>query len=134
MACNFIKISLLQSFVITNNYDIIFLTETLLDSSFDYDDNRIFIPVYNLLHIDHPTNTKRGGVCIYYKDHLPVKKRNDLCQLRGCLVIDLRIEKKKELFLCMLTSPSQTSNESEYFCSDLNLFLSNINDLIIVLL
>ena len=99
MARNFIKISLLQSFVITNDYDIIFLTETFLDSSFDYDDNRIFISVYNLLHIDHPTNTKRGGVCIYYKDHLPVKKRNDLCQLRGCLVTDLRIEKKRMISL-----------------------------------
>ena len=101
MAHNFIKISLLQTLVITNDYDVIFLTETFLDSSIDYDDNRIFIPGYNLLHIDHPTNTKRGGVCIYYKDHLPVIKRNDLCLLHECVVTELRIEKKNYFFACL---------------------------------
>ena len=27
---------------------------------------------YNLVHTDHPDNTRRGGVCIYYKESLPV--------------------------------------------------------------
>ena len=70
----------------------------------------------------------RGGVCIYYKDHLPIIKRNDLCQLHECLVTELRIGKKKCFFTCLYRSPSQTSNEFEDFCTDLNLFLSNIND------
>ena len=28
---------------------------------------------YNLIRADHPNNTKRGGVCIYYKESLPVR-------------------------------------------------------------
>ena len=45
------------------------------------------------------------------------------------LVNELRIGKKKCFFTCLCRSPSQTSEEFEDFCTDLNLFLSNINDL-----
>ena len=102
MSHNFIKVSLLQTIAATNDYDIICLTETFLDSSFENDDDRISIPRYNLLHGDHPSNTKRGGVYIYYKDHLPITKRNGLGQLYECLVAEFRIRKKK-CFFCMLT-------------------------------
>ena len=111
MAHNFIKVSLLHILAVTNNYDIICLTETFLDSTIDNDDDRISIPGYNLLRADHPSNTKRGGVCIYYKDHLPIIKRNDLCQLHECLVTEMRIGKKKCFFTCLYRSPSQTSDE-----------------------
>ena len=129
MAYKFIKVSLLQILAVTNGYDIIYLTETFLDSSVENDDDRISIPGYNLLCADHPSNTKRGGACIYYKDHLPIIKRNDLCQLHECLVTELRIGKKKCFFTCLYRSLSKTSEEFEDFCKDLNLFLSNINDL-----
>ena len=129
MAHNFIKASLIQKLAETNNCDIICLTETFLDSSVENDDNRISIPGYNLFRTDHPSNTKRGGDCVYYKDHLPIIKRTDLCQLRECLVTELRIGKNKFFFTCLYRSPSQISEEFEDFCTDLTLFLSNINSL-----
>ena len=58
------KISLFQAYVIQHNYDIICLSETFLNSS--RSDTRISIVVYNLIRSDHPSNSKRGGVCIYY--------------------------------------------------------------------
>ena len=70
---------------------------------------------YNLWRADHPSNTKRGGVCIYYKDHLPIIKRNDLCQLHKCLVTELGTGKNKCFFTCLYRSPSQTSEEFEDF-------------------
>ena len=88
MTHNFIKVSLLQALSITNDYDIICLNETFLDSSIDKDG--ISIPEYNFLHVEHPSNTKRGGVCTYYKDHLLI----DMCQLHECLVTELRIGEK----------------------------------------
>ena len=87
MAHNFIKVSLLQTLAVTNDYDIICLPETFLDSSIENDDDRISILGYNLLRTDHPNNTNRVGVCIYYKDHFPIIKRNDLCQLHECLAL-----------------------------------------------
>ena len=59
MAHNFIKVSLLHTPAVTNDYDIICLTETFLDPSIDNDDDRISIPGCNLLRADHPSNTKR---------------------------------------------------------------------------
>ena len=79
MTHNFIKLSLLQTLAITNHYDIICLTGTFLDASFSYDNDRISIPGYNLLCADHPSNTKRGDVCIYYRYHFPILKRHGLC-------------------------------------------------------
>ena len=78
---------------------------------------------YNLLRADHPNNKKRGGVCIYYKEHLPVIKRDELCNLNECLVLEIRIggEKCQEK-----RSPSQVREDFEIYC---NLFLSNINDI-----
>ena len=65
----------------------------------------ISIPWYDLLRAGHISNTKRGGICICFK-------------------------KKKCFFTSFYRSPSQTSDEFEDFCTDLNLFLSNMsNDL-----
>ena len=46
------------------------LSETFLDSSTP--DNLLEIDGYILVRADHPNNIKRGGVCIYYKESLPV--------------------------------------------------------------
>ena len=81
---------------------------------------------YNLLRADHPNNKKRGGVCIYYKEHLPVIKRDELCNLNECLVLEIRIGGEKFFLLCWYRSPSQVREDFESYC---NLFLSNINDI-----
>ena len=60
-----IKISLLQAYIIQNNYDIICLSETFLNSSIQTNDDRISIDGYNLIRADHPSDSKREGVCIY---------------------------------------------------------------------
>ena len=51
--------------------DLICLSEISLDSSVD--DGLLEVDRYNLVRADHPNNTKRGGVYIYYKELLPVK-------------------------------------------------------------
>ena len=38
------------------------------------------------LRADHPSNLKKEGVCIYYKDFLPVIKKDDITDLKECLV------------------------------------------------
>ena len=69
-AHDFVKISLIEAFITTRNLDIICLLETFLDSSIDISDTRININGYSLFRADHPSNTKRGGVCMYYKNYL----------------------------------------------------------------
>ena len=57
---------------------------------------RINIKGYNLLQVHHPSNKKRGGVCLCYKEHLP--KRDDLRTLKECLVTEIRVHKKRFSF------------------------------------
>ena len=61
-AHNFAKLSLLIAYAIVRKYDIICLSETYLDSGIDDDHCS-----------DHPSNKKHDGICIYYKNFLPLK-------------------------------------------------------------
>ena len=70
-AHNFAKLFLLRAYVSVHKLDIICLSETYLDSSIG--DESLEISGYYLIRSDHPTNKKRGGICIYYKNFLPVK-------------------------------------------------------------
>ena len=68
-AHEFIKLSLLEGYINVNDTDTICLSQTFLDSSIPIDDNRLSIPGYLMMRADHPSNTKRGGLCLYYKEH-----------------------------------------------------------------
>ena len=72
-AHNFIKLFLLRAYICNNKIDIICLSQTYLDSSISSDNDKLELPGYNLVCADNPTNTKRGGVCIYYHNSLPLK-------------------------------------------------------------
>ena len=77
-----------------HNYDILCLSETFLNSSIHSDDNRIKLDGYNLIRSDHPSDSKRGGVC-YYEEHIPFIKRDDICTLDNCLVTEIRSQNEK---------------------------------------
>ena len=127
-AHDFVKVSLIEAFITTNDYDIMCLSETFLDSQTNIDDNRLDINGYNLLRADHPSGTKRGGVCMYYKDFIPVSKRDDLCCMNECLVTEILLGTEKCFITCLYRSPSQNNDEFENFCTDFNLLLTSINN------
>ena len=71
LAYNSTKISQIEAYNSLFNYDFICVSETNFSSSV-LEGHRSFQTIgYNLLRADHPSNTKRGGVCIYYKESLP---------------------------------------------------------------
>ena len=72
-AHNFIKLSLLCAYISINKIDFICLSETYLDLSIPSDDDNLELPGYSLIRADNPTTTKRGGVCIYCHNSLPLK-------------------------------------------------------------
>ena len=71
-AHNLIKLSLLRAYISLDKIDRC-LSETYLDSSIPSDNENLELPGCNLVRANNPTNTKRGGVCIYYHDSLPLK-------------------------------------------------------------
>ena len=59
-----------------HKFEIICVYETDLNSRISSDDENMEIPRYNLVRKDHPSNSKRGGICVYYKSLLPFKVIN----------------------------------------------------------
>ena len=57
------------------------MSETYLDSTMPLDGERLYIKRYSMIRADHPSNTKKWGVCIYYKESLPLwgEPHIDLC-------------------------------------------------------
>ena len=57
----------MEAFITSNNFDLVCLSETLLESTIPNDDVNIQINGYSLLRADHPNKIRRGGVCIDFK-------------------------------------------------------------------
>ena len=84
------KLFLLKAYILAHKFDIICLSETYLDSTVPLDDVNLVISGYNLIRSDHPSNTKRGGVFLYYKSYLPLRVLN-ISYLKECLNFQLNL-------------------------------------------
>ena len=91
---------------------LVCLSETYLDSSIP--DNLIEIEEYNLVRGDHPDNIERGGVCIYYKESLPVRIIN-LSYFKEALLLEMFHNNKKVIVSVIYRSPIQNNDEFESF-------------------
>ena len=93
-ANNMLKLSSIAAYNSIHKYDFICISETCLDSSVQSDDRDISINGYHRICADHPSNNKRGGVCIYYRKSLAaqlVKITNwmKVCYVKSLLTIRL---------------------------------------------
>ena len=66
-ANNVSKISLLKAYNVIYTYNIICHTETYLNHDTLFDDDNLRILGYKLIWVEHPSNQKRGGICIHHK-------------------------------------------------------------------
>ena len=107
---SFIKVSLLKAYITVYNSDVICLSETYLDSSILSDDKNLEIPGCDLIRADHPSNSKRGGACVYYRNSLPLKIL-DIFYLQECIVFELKIGNKFCKIVSLYRSHNQTQDE-----------------------
>ena len=98
LAHDYSKLFLLKAYISVHKFDIICLSETYLDSTVPLDDVNLVISGYNLIRSDHPSNTKRGGVCLYYKNYLPLRVLN-ISYLKECLNFELKTDNKSCSFM-----------------------------------
>ena len=73
LAHSFAKIDSFIAYNAIHNYDVICFSETFLDSSFTSEDTNLAINGYRLYRADHPSNTKKGGVCIFVKESIAIR-------------------------------------------------------------
>ena len=78
LAHNKIKISLLEAYDSAYHNDIIALTETQLNQGIP--DNEILINGFSgkSFRKNDPSGDHYCGICVYYKENLPIKQRSDL--------------------------------------------------------
>ena len=125
-AHDFAKVSALKAFNTTKNFDFICLSESYLDSTISSDDKNLCLDGYKLIRADHPKNIKQGGVCIYYRETLPVKIIQ-LSYLPECLVCEINYDNKKIFIITLDRSPSQSTDEFDEFLRILERIVDNIN-------
>ena len=109
-AHNYLKISLLRAYVAIRKFDVTCLSETCLDLSNRSDDDGFNLPGYNVVKADHPSNTKKGGACIYFKNSLPLRVL-DIQFLQECINFEIKVADKTCNFISLYRSPSQSKNE-----------------------
>ena len=119
---------MIQAYITDQNFDIVCLSETFLNSSKENDDHKLIIHGYNLIKFDHPTDLKKDGVCICHKEHIPLIRCDDFCTLDNYLVAEIRSQSEKCFLTCAYHSPGQSQEEFEIFCTNCDVLLSHIND------
>ena len=126
-AQNYLKISLLRAYILLHNFDVVCISETYLDSTTALDDENLEIAGYKLSRTDHASNSKRGGVCVYYKNSLALRLI-DAHYLQECLIFEILIGGKSHNIISLYRSPSQTSYFFEEFADNLQLSLDKISN------
>ena len=116
-AHNFIKLSLLRAHIFVHNFAILCLSESYLHSTISSNDSNLIIPGYDLYRADHPSNVKGGGICIYYKNFLPLKVTS-IQYLQEWTKFEIKIGDKLCIFVALYSSSSQSQNEFETFAKN----------------
>ena len=111
---DFLKVKLLTAYNVMHKFDIICISESYLNSDTSSNDDNLNILGYNMSRADHPSGNQRGGVCIYYKESLPIKMLN-INYLQECICFDLKIGSKLCTIVSLYRSPSQSANEFDNF-------------------
>ena len=78
------------------------------------DENILKLDGYSLIRADHPSNIKRGGVCLYYKGNLLLRhiKTEYFCQ---CLLCRILMQNQTGYLVVTIRSPNQINKEFNEF-------------------
>ena len=129
LARNSIKLSLIEAYDSIHKFDLIALSETYLNNSISNEDIPLQGFSHNVFRSDHPSNAKRGGVCLYYKEKLSIKQRPDLQILSECVVAEITSNRKKIFFVVLYRSHSQSFQQFKQFLDGVESMISNIKTL-----
>ena len=67
----------------------------------------------SIFRSDHPSNSKIGGACAYFRQGLPIKRRSDLEELQGLIVTEIVISRKKLFFVTLYRGSNQSNVQFE---------------------
>ena len=105
--------SLIEAYNSIYRCDVIALSKTMLDNKVR--DDEVFIEGFSkeVYRNDHPSNIKIGGVCMYFREGLPIMRRKDHKLLQVVIVAELNVGRKKIFVVTVYRSSSQISEQFE---------------------
>ena len=113
-----------------HNFDLFGVCESYLNDAVELNDLNMHGFCSPPFRADCPSANehKKGGVCLYYKDYLPIKNRPDLTKLKETIVCEIKLKNKKIYYILSYRSPSQTlAADIESYCFELQATLNKIN-------
>ena len=60
---------------------------------------------------DKYSDTRNGGVCLYFKESLPIKERSDLEILPETIVAEIKLNRKKVFIVLSYRQPNMSNDE-----------------------
>ena len=90
------------------------MSETYVDPNVPLHDVNLKMQGYELVRSDHPSQHKRSGVCIHFRNSLPLKILN-IHYLQESVSFELQVGSKLCKFVSPYPSPSETSDGFEKF-------------------
>ena len=124
-----IKIPLLKAYNSIFNYDLIAFSETNLNETVKNEDIIIDGLSTEIFRSDQPSGDKQGGVCVYFKENLPIKRRKDFEILLETVICEISLGRKKVFFVALYRSPNQSNEDFEEVYHKLQDNLDQIKDL-----
>ena len=118
----------MESLQTVHNFDLLAICESSLSTQIPND--KIFIHGFSPdpFMADKPLHAHNGGVCLYYKDHISLKRRTDLERLEETIIVEIsQKNNKKLLFIVSYRHPNQSLDQTESYFSSLNDIIENID-------
>ena len=81
----------LADFIATNKSDILSLSEIFLDAAIGLNDENMNLKGHSILRVDHPINSICGGISMYFKQPLPIIRRDDISKTQEMLVTGISV-------------------------------------------
>ena len=118
---NFQRARLIEAHNSLFNYDLISINETCINDSVVIPD--VLIDNYTFVNANNSSNSRHGGVGLFYKNSLPVKVRNDI-SFDESIVVELKFGRKKLFYTVLYRSPA-----FKYSSPEFDQFLINFENL-----
>ena len=108
------KVSLLKSFIVLHNFDFIHLSKTFLSPSVSSTPDSLNVDSYNIVRSDHPSGSKREGVCYYFMESF-LFRILEITPMTEHLVLEILYDNKLVIVSFIYRSPGQSSQECAPF-------------------
>ena len=126
-AREYARIPLIESFQAEQKLDFFGICETSLTGNISNED--IFIEGFSPdpIRADKTDGTRNGGVCLYFRENLPIKPRPDLVNIPETIVAEIKLNRKKIFLVLSYRHPNTPIDEFKDYVKSLENIYENIN-------